>query len=312
MRSQLGLYLSVVFLSLTGVSCYDFQGTVGRAVVTHTVAAEPARPAAVPSTPPLVAGAPAEAKVVLTTRDGSPLPSTLPPGVQIAVTVENGESVVGKTSSAVKWHVWPKSLEKWSDVVDDGKTIQVPTGAQEGAEIRVWASVAYNNTVDDGEYVFIVETQDGGVIPDEPDPEPVDPGTGEDEGENKIPDLSKPALAIRTLADENIYPMTRQLTELLVQIGANFQEMASRTSQAEAGIKKYAALMDTAVIEEQTRLINQKVIGNDGEIRATLLPFFQALQAHLSELKQQGELATPSHYIEAWKVVAEGLGSFKD
>ena len=273
--------------------------------IANAVLVRPAAAAAAPT----AEDAAKKAAIVITKRDGLPVPAKAPAGVVVGFSVANGKSQYayvtgadGKRRASVVWavEIEPEWLRDWIEVVDEGASIIVPTGsgAKGAKRIRVSAAGALGDTVAMQELVVLVENLDGPQPEPKPEPKPEVP--------DAVASLTGNAKLAYLLVKSKVV-LTAARKESAAKMGQNFADVADSITRNAAGIPGNEQFKDPAFIEAETLRRNKLAQGSDD---AAWSDFFKVgLRDLLVKLDDAGQLKTPADYRVLWLDLAAAFAA---
>lgn len=239
------------------------------------------------------------AAVVITKRDGQPIPAKAPPGVIVGFSVANSQSSYatttgadGKPKAAVVWavEIEPVWLREWVEVVDNGASIIVPTGTAK--RIRVTAAVALGDTIAMQELVIAVNQPE--VAEPDNKPKPLTPATPD----TQLTGVAKTIYGLIT--SKVVLTAERKLTS--AKIGQNFSDVSIELTKLAAGVPGLELFKDLGYIEAETLRRNKLAQGVDEAAWSDL--FKTGIRDLLVAADDAGTLKTPADYQLLWAEIA--------
>jgi hypothetical protein len=263
----------------------------------HGSPPDTARPAAEassdqpPSPPPYPPGA-VDAKAMITTRSGKPVPETWPLGTPMILSARN--AIAGGRETSRVWIVEPEWVDAHSERDQDGMILNVATGIRPKT-ITVTLSVAKGDTQD--RQTVVIRTV---VDPEEPvDPTPVPPGP---------PPAPPPAPSPLSAGAEKVHAMLGAVVdprkaETAAALAGVYRSALGKISRAVAVNPTPGELADYTTPDRIVTAVGRDVRQTLGASVEGWRPFFAQLREYMNGLN----LATAADYVSVFDDIAAGL-----
>jgi hypothetical protein len=237
-----------------------------------------------------------DAKAMITTRSGKPVPETWPLGTPMILSARN--AIAGGRETSRVWIVEPEWVDAHSERDQDGMILNVATGIRPKT-ITVTLSVAKGDTQD--RQTVVIRTV---VDPDEPvDPTPVPPAPPPTPPPAPLPapsPLSSGAEKVHAMLGAVVDP---RKAETAAALAAVYRSAMGKISRAVAVSPTPDELTDYATPDRIVSAVGRDVRQTLGTSVEGWRPFFAQLRTYMNGLN----LATAADYISVFDDIAAGL-----